>query len=153
MDRDESRAAPVVLIVEDEEELAQSLCEYLGTHGCEAQRASNGAEALRAIMTQDYAAIICDMVMPRMAGDMFYRAVQRVRPDQCDRFVFVTGYSESPRVREFLASIGGRAIMKPFNLDDLWSAMTVLLERQRAEGTEAAPAPDVAPTSQTEDAP
>jgi two-component system, cell cycle sensor histidine kinase and response regulator CckA len=105
--------------VEDDSELSGMLDYYLRGHGYQVTCVANGVEALRAVMETDYQAILCDMVMPRMPGDMFYMAVRRVRPELCDRFLFVTAHQENARVKEFLNQMPGSVLRKPFHLDDL----------------------------------
>jgi CheY-like chemotaxis protein len=114
-----------ILVVEDDLELAGMLDYFLRSRGHQVTSVSNGVEGLRAVMARDYDAILCDMVMPQMAGDMFYLAVRRVRPHLCERFIFVTAHQERPRVKEFLNQVREMVLRKPFNLDDL----AALLER------------------------
>jgi DNA-binding NarL/FixJ family response regulator len=87
------------------------------------ETAVDGAHALRCVMQRDFDVIICDMVMPKLPGNMFFLAVQRVKPRLCERFIFVTGHGESAGVREFLSALSGRVISKPFNLEDLVTAV------------------------------
>lgn len=108
-----------VLVVEDDSELAGLLDYYLRGHGYQVTCVSNGVDALRSVMETDYHAILCDMVMPRMPGDMLYMAVRRVRPQLCDRFIFLTAHQENPRVKEFLTQMSHLVLRKPFHLDDL----------------------------------
>jgi CheY-like chemotaxis protein len=108
-----------ILVVEDDSELAGLLDYYLRGHGYQVTCVSNGVEALRCVMETDYDAVLCDMVMPRMPGDMFYMAVRRVRPHLCDRFIFLTAHQESPRIKEFLTQMSGAVLRKPFHLEDL----------------------------------
>jgi two-component system, cell cycle sensor histidine kinase and response regulator CckA len=116
-----------VLVVEDDPDFSVMLRDYLRGRGLEVTLLANGAEALRAILGADYDVIVCDMVMPRMAGDMFYDAVRRVKPHLCERFIFVTGHAESPKVKEFLAPVTERVLQKPFHLDDLAESIDQLL--------------------------
>jgi len=122
-----SAEAPFLLIVEDEPELSRILEEHFTALGYRVACVDNGSEGLRRVMAAEFDAVICDMVMPRMAGDMFYLAVQRVKPALCERFVFVTGHGESPGVREFLAGLSERVIAKPFNLEDLTEAVRLTM--------------------------
>lgn len=115
-----------LLIVEDETELAHVLEQHFVAGGFRVRRADNGADALRLIMETDFDAVLCDMVMPKMPGDMFYYAVQKVKPALCERFIFITGYGESPAVRDFLSRVSEQVIKKPFNLDDLADALRQL---------------------------
>lgn len=120
-----NREARQILVVEDDSELAGMLDYFLRSRGHQVTAVANGVDGLRAVMAQDYDAILCDMVMPQMAGDMFYLAVRRVRPHLCERFIFVTAHQERPRVKEFLNQVREMVLRKPFNLDDL----AALLER------------------------
>jgi CheY-like chemotaxis protein len=122
-----------ILVVEDDSELAGMLDYFLRSRGYRVTAVSNGVDGLRAVMAEDFDAILCDMVMPQMPGDMFYLAVRRVRPHLCDRFVFVTAHQERPRVKEFLNHVRELVLRKPFNLEDL-AAVLDRLHRER-EGT------------------
>ena len=122
-----SAAMPCLLIVEDEQDLCRILEEHFTSLGYQVVCVDNGSDALRRVMVTDFDGVICDMVMPRMAGDMFYVAVQRVKPALCERFIFVTGHGESPGVREFLAGVSERVIAKPFNLEDLTEAVRLII--------------------------
>ena len=73
--------------------------------------------------------VLCDVVMPQMPGDMFYYAVQRVQPQMCERFIFITAHGEDPRVVEFLNHVSQMVLMKPFHLEDLLE-MILLLFRE-----------------------
>ncbi len=126
-----NREARQILVVEDDSELAGMLDYFLRSRGHQVTAVSNGVDGLRAVMAQDYDAILCDMVMPQMAGDMFYLAVRRVRPHLCERFIFVTAHQERPRVKEFLNQVREMVLRKPFNLDDL----AALLERLFRDST------------------
>lgn len=123
MDQANANARQRLLLVEDEPELLQILSQHFADSGYAVEVAANGAEALRRVIGSDFDVIVCDMVLPRLPGNMFYYAVQRVKPGLCDRFVFITGHGESPDVREFLTSMSERVIAKPFNLEDLDSAV------------------------------
>jgi hypothetical protein len=50
---------------------------------------------------------------------MFYRAVERMRPHLCDRFIFMTGHQGNAKVNEFISGVNGTMLTKPFHVDDL----------------------------------
>jgi CheY-like chemotaxis protein len=118
-----------VLVVEDDPEQSQILREFLESHFYRVRTASNGVDALKAVMEQDYDVILCDLVMPTMAGDMFYHAVQRVKPRLCERFIFLTAHHESQRVRDFLGGLTEMVLSKPFHLDDLLETILLLFRQ------------------------
>jgi CheY-like chemotaxis protein len=130
-----------ILVVEDDLELAGLLDYYLRGHGYQVTCVANGVEALRSVMETDYDAILCDMVMPRMPGDMFYMAVRRVRSHLCDRFIFLTAHQENPRVKEFLNQVPELVLRKPFHLDDLMVMLMRVFAAQDRSGVSKGVAP------------
>ena len=77
----------------------------------------------------DFDVIICDMAMPTMPGDMFYLAVQKVKPHLCPRFLFVTGNGGDPRTNDFLQSSDGLVLFKPVPSDELLQMISLVLQR------------------------
>ena len=112
-----------VLLVEDDDKLSTALGKFLETYSCRTVRAKNAVEGLRAIMYLDFDIIVCDMVMPTFPGDMFYRAVERVKPALCKRFLFMTGHRADPRWDTFIRQVGGLMLWKPFQMHELLTAM------------------------------
>jgi CheY-like chemotaxis protein len=112
-----------VLLVDDDGLLRETISEFLVENGYAVVAVDNGAEALRKIMAGEFALILCDLMMPTMSGEMFYRAVERIRPQFCDRFAFMTGDRGHPRNRGFLESRQGFVFEKPFQLLDLLHAI------------------------------
>src|SRR3954447_4874430 len=108
-----------VLLVDDDEALADTLKLLLESHNFIVTTSSNGADALREVMAFDFDVIICDMMMPKMAGDMFYLAVKKTKPQMASRFVFITGYKDNPKVDAFLKSIDAVVLVKPVQTEDL----------------------------------
>jgi len=108
-----------VLLLEDDVELALSLKALLEMRDFMVTTVSNGAEGLREVLAFDFDAIICDMMMPKMPGDMFYVAVSRAKPHLCRRFIFITGHGGDPRVAEFIEKVHGTVLNKPIATDDL----------------------------------
>src|SRR6266487_1843171 len=122
-----------ILLVEDDAELTAVLKEFLEAYCYRVNAAANGVDALKAVMERPYDAIICDVMMPKMAGDAFYYAVQRVKPALCERFIFITAHGDTPRMQEFLNHVSGLVLMKPFHVEDL--LQTILLLFRDLENT------------------
>jgi DNA-binding response OmpR family regulator len=118
-----------VLLVDDDEDLANTLKLLLESHNFIVTTSSNGADALREVMAFDFDIIICDMMMPKMAGDMFYLAVQKTKPHLLSRFLFVTGHADNPKVDAFLKSIDAQVIVKPVLTDELVRMISFVLKR------------------------
>ena len=89
----------------------------------------NGADGVREILASDFDAIICDMMMPKLPGDMFYLAVQRTKPHLCARFIFITGNLANTRIKEFMQQVNGVLLEKPFHTHDLLRAIKAVESR------------------------
>lgn len=118
-----------ILIVDDDEALADTLKLLLESRNFVVTTAKNGMEALREVQSLDFDVIVCDMLMPKMAGDMFYLAVQKTKPELARRFLFVTGHADNPKVESFLKSIDALVVFKPVLTDDLVRMVSFVLKR------------------------
>lgn len=123
---EEMAPCKLVLIVEDDPDFADMLKSFLGASGYSAVAVSDGVQGIKKVMGEDYAVILCDMVMPNLAGDMFYRAVERVRPHLCKRFIFMTGHQGDPKIDAFIRQIRGLMLWKPFELHTLMDAVRTI---------------------------
>jgi CheY-like chemotaxis protein len=66
-----------VLIVDDEPDIRDSLCEFFEEEGYSVSSASNGAEALGLLRAGDLPGIIIlDLIMPMMGGNELYSRMQ-----------------------------------------------------------------------------
>ena len=115
---DEGRGA-TVLVVEDEPALAAAVSEALGDAGFHVDHAGDGQDALERIRETVYDLIVCDLKMPRMDGQAFYRALADTEPDLAQRVVFVTGDVAGTDAERFLEHSGCRWLAKPFRLREL----------------------------------
>lgn len=118
-----------VLVVDDNMELAQTYKELLETHGYMVSLAGNGVLALKLILDTDVDAILCDLGMPQLEGDMFYVTVERVRPHLARRIIFLTGHVGHPKYEAFLGKIAAPVLYKPVSIDSLLGALRGLFAR------------------------
>jgi DNA-binding NtrC family response regulator len=112
-----------VLLLDDDENFNDALTDYLSSHRYDVVKAYNGVEGVREVMDSDFDVIICDMMMPKLAGDMFYIAVQRIKPYLNRRFIFITGHPTNPEISDFLRKNEPILFEKPFKLDLLIEAI------------------------------
>jgi CheY-like chemotaxis protein len=122
-----------VLIVDDDFSFSDLTRMYLEENGYQVDMAGDGVQGIKKIMVSDYSVILCDMVMPNLAGDMFYTAVERVKPHLCRRIVFVTGHQGDRKVDEFIRKVRGLLLWKPFQLHVLIETMQAV--EKKAAGT------------------
>jgi CheY-like chemotaxis protein len=108
-----------VLLLEDDPAFREIMTDFLQENGYEVTAVQNGVEGVHQLLGSDFELILCDMMMPTLPGDMFFRAVERMRPHLCDRFVFMTGHRGNPKINDFIESVAGVVLTKPFRVLDL----------------------------------
>src|SRR5260221_14764803 len=108
-----------VLLLEDDPAFKEIMTDFLKESGFEVVAVANGVEGVHQVLASDFEVLLCDMMMPTLPGDMFFRAVERMRPHLCDRFIFMTGHRGNAKVNDFIASVNGTILTKPFHVDDL----------------------------------
>lgn len=118
-----------ILLVDDDEDLSNTLKQLLESRNFIVTTSHNGVDALREVLAFDFDVIICDMLMPKMAGDMFYLAVHKTKPEMAKRFLFVTGHADNPKVDAFLKSIDGVVVFKPVLTEELVRMISLVLKR------------------------
>lgn len=118
-----------ILLLDDDVELGNTLKLLLESHNFVVTVARNGVEGLREVMVLDFDIIMCDMKMPKMPGDMFYLAVERTKPHLCERFIFITGHPDNPKVTGFLKSVNALVLFKPMATEDLIRAISFVVKK------------------------
>jgi len=108
-----------ILIVDDEEEIRDTLEEILVRARHRVVTVSSGREALERLATQHYDVIFADMRMPDLDGRALYREIEQRWPGQAARVVFITGDMLTTKLREFVAASGRPLIEKPFLPSDV----------------------------------
>jgi len=119
-----------VLVVDDDLELALMYQSLLEACHYEVITASDGILALKQILHQEVDAILCDLRMPELDGDLFYSAVERAKPDLCRRFIFITGAAEDPKYHAFLSRVKAPVLCKPVQSAKLLEELQKLLRSQ-----------------------
>jgi len=107
--------------------LQSAVREFLESHFYDVVAVNNGVEGVRAVLNQDFDVIVCDMMMPKLPGDMFYAAVERMRPHLCRRFIFITGHRGNPKINDFIKQVRGTMLPKPFRMDALIDAVGIVM--------------------------
>src|SRR5206468_9241062 len=82
-----------ILLVDDDKQLASALQWILADENFLVDVAHDGEEAILKLKVNEYDAVICDLMMPRLRGDEFYLKAREMRPSLGDRFIFITGFA------------------------------------------------------------
>jgi CheY-like chemotaxis protein len=115
----ESGKAPRVLVVEDEPTVARLIADVLEDEGMEVEVLLDGCEALDRAARQSYDLVICDMKMPGLDGQHFYKSLERSGNSLLERFLFVTGDVIAAQTRQFLERNHLPHVAKPFRVEEL----------------------------------
>lgn len=118
-----------VLMLEDDDTFSMILSDYLRSHGFQVDHVPSGAEGLKKLLATDYDVIVCDMIMPGFPGDMFYLAVSRTKPQLLKRFIFMTGHQGDRKIDQFIRSIRGVMLLKPFQFHEIMTRIDSVLAR------------------------
>ncbi len=124
---------PRALVVEDELRVAQLVAEVLEAEGYEVDTAANGLLALEKIEAHAYDLILSDLRMPELDGLGLYRELERRQPALLSRLLFVSGATDQPEYRRFLAETAVPVLSKPFALVDLQQVTRRVLAAHRRE--------------------
>jgi DNA-binding NtrC family response regulator len=116
-----------ILLVDDDRQLATALQWILADESFLVDVAYDGAEALDKVRANEYEAVICDVLMPRLRGDEFFAQASQLRPDLADRFIFITGHAADPKIQEFLQTHEVKYLVKPFPIRTLIDCVRQLL--------------------------
>jgi CheY-like chemotaxis protein len=107
-----------ILVVEDDDDIRETLREVLIAEGYEVDEARDGVEALLQLQNGEHASLVLlDMMMPRMDGETFLVSLRR-RPELAG--VHVVVISGNTRARDRARELAAEAcLVKPFEIDDL----------------------------------
>jgi len=130
---DPSPAGPVlaelgtVLVVDDEQDIRQVLCEALRRSGATVVETGSGEEALSLLERTSVLpeVLISDLTMPGMNGFELRDAIQRM--GGAPRTLFITGYSGETLEDRELEGAREAILHKPFRLAELFASLERLL--------------------------
>jgi DNA-binding response OmpR family regulator len=118
-----------ILLLDDESDLTDILKGFLEQNGFRVVCVKNGVDGLKKVMVQDFDVILCDMMMPQLPGDKFYIAVERVKPQLSKRFIFMTGHKGDKKIDDFIRSVKGVMLWKPFQTHEMLDAINLVLKK------------------------
>jgi len=122
------------ILILDDEALICKFIRFAFEPKNEVVTVNDGVEGIQQIQKSDFDVIICDMMMPKLPGDMFYAAVERVKPHLCSRFLFITGYTQDTKIQDFIKRVDGLILYKPFKYPDLLEMMAFVQVRTHLAG-------------------
>ena len=112
-----------ILVVDDESSLARLIQMVMEYQGYVVDWAADGEEALALGRRHEYAAVICDILMPILDGVELYQIWQANAPQLAQRVIFVTGGNLGSRTDRFIHLCGRPCLYKPFDMRELASTI------------------------------
>jgi CheY-like chemotaxis protein len=107
-----------ILIVDDDQRVAQAMRQTLSTHDV---TLADGAESgLRALEIADFDAIFCDLMMPGTTGVEFFARLSERRQS---RVIFITGGAPTETARGLLERTQAICLYKPVTGEELEEAL------------------------------
>lgn len=115
-----------LLIIDDNKEILDALCEFLSKKKYDISSANNGLEGLKYLekAQQGFDVVITDLIMPDISGVALISIIKKKYPDTL--VIAITGWGEHP---EALATEAEADLVmeKPFELSELEQSLKRLL--------------------------
>ncbi|MFV8752224.1 response regulator [Nannocystaceae bacterium ST9] len=112
-----SAAPPSVLVVDDNEELAENIAEILSDVGVKVTVARDAASALAAFDECEWSLVVTDVRMPKIDGLELLTMLKERRPST--PILVMTGFADPDTVARAQRSGAFAVVHKPVDLDDL----------------------------------
>ena len=117
-----------LLLVEDSQRLQRSLATGLQKNGFTLDQAYDGEQALSYLATNDYDAVILDLILPRVDG---LSVLSKLRQDGNNCHVLILSANDQTEDRVRGLDLGADDyLVKPFSFDELVSRLRALSRRQ-----------------------
>lgn len=121
-----------ILVVDDDEQIRESLAQHLDDEGYVTVQASSGVEAMRQLRERLQELILLDMMMPRMLdGFGVLEAMQTLLGQSRPPVILVTAVVDADRVRNAIHFGVVDYLVKPFKLRDVTARVEKALLGQR----------------------
>ena len=117
-----------ILVIEDEQDIRDSIQEIVEMAGYEVTPIANGAAGIKALMQNPFDLIICDIMMPEMDGFSLLTALKK-DPTFVTPFIFLTAKVQSNDLRTGMNLGADDYLHKPFKSKDLLSAIETRLSK------------------------
>ncbi len=118
-----------VLIVDDDDEVRNTLTKLLKRAGFMTVGVYNGLAALNELRKEECKAVVCDIQMPFQDGTLFHKTLVAQMPAMAKRVIFMTGRASDADIAELEAEMGRPVLAKPINSDELITAVRSLVGR------------------------
>ena len=118
-----------ILVVEDDNEINQLLCEIITNSGYIPQPAFSGTEALLYLVSgQEWSMVLLDLMLPGLTGE---EILQRLGPDRHFPVILISANDDQQTKVSILRMGADDYITKPFDVDEVSARIDIHLGRYR----------------------
>jgi len=135
-----------ILVVEDDLAIRNNIMALLRLEGYDADAAGDGVEALEYLRAGAYSLVISDVMMPRMDGFEFCKAVKQDIRISHIPIILLTAKTGDENKYTGLEAGAEDYISKPFNMDMLQLKVNRIVERQKQQQGQIRNKIDVCPS-------
>lgn len=126
-----------ILLVDDEEDLLQSLARAARRCGYEIDTARDGVEAWERLAASPYNLVVTDLVMPGMGGTELMEKIGA--QGLATRMIVITGFATLDAAVDCLRKGAADFLMKPFPVEEFLGSVGRVLSRATAPGNGSPP--------------
>ncbi len=116
-----------ILIIDDDQIVADSLAAFFKAEGCDALAVYNPTAALSELSNKDYQVVLTDLNLPTMTGIELLRQIKQLHPSTA--VIMLTGYAAIETAVEALRTGAVDFLTKPVVDDELRLALTRALRQ------------------------
>ncbi len=116
-----------ILVVDDDLQMNEALCEQLKDCGFQAVAAANGFEALTCLEREKFSLVISDLKMPKMDGIILLKEIKAKEPDL--EVIMITGHDSSDAAIQAIRAGAFDYITKPFQINEFILLVERALEK------------------------
>jgi DNA-binding NtrC family response regulator len=115
-----------LLVIDDNQEILEALCDFLSKKNYDITSANNGLEGLKYLENekQRFDAVITDLIMPDISGVALISIIKKRYP--ATPVIAITGWGEHPEALATEAE-ADHVLEKPFDLSELEKSLKKLL--------------------------
>lgn len=121
-----------ILIIEDEKDLSQSICEYLSSEQFICEQAFDHSSAIEKIALYDYACIILDITLPDGSGLDILKELKK--ENKLDGVLIISAKNSIDDKVYGLNAGADDYLTKPFHLPELAARVAAIIRRKSFEG-------------------
>lgn len=122
----------LILLIEDDQRLANTVCRFLNSHNLKTEHLSNGKQLSSRLIQQQYDLILCDVMLPGSSG---FDLAQDIRRYFDGPLLFISALRDTQSELQGFAVGGDDYIAKPIDPDILLARIRSRLNTVRTRST------------------